>query len=314
MGRQRKPGIGRTIHGVLLLDKPSGITSNEALQYIKRLYKARKAGHTGSLDKSATGLLPLCLGEATKFSSFLLNADKRYRAVVSLGVETTTGDAEGEHRVTASIPELSASRIEQALAQFRGEIDQIPPMYSALKHKGRRLYELAYQGVEVEREARRVVIHSLELIDFNAAELTIDVFCTKGTYIRTLAEDIGRALGCGAHVGSLRRTGSGPFREEEMITVRELESLARSGFEELDACLKPIDSVLRDTPAVELTEAVAYYLKQGQAVLIPNAPTEGILRLYHDTGEFLGVGEVLGDGRIAPRRLLTMQQAPRGDN
>lgn len=305
MGRRRRSRGGRDIHGLLLLDKPSGMTSNEALQYVKRLFRARKAGHTGSLDKSATGLLPLCFGEATKFSSFLLDADKRYTTVIRLGMETTTGDAEGELRTELPVPELTAARIEQALAQFRGDIEQVPPMYSALKHKGRRLYELAYKGIEVEREPRPVTIYRLDLIEFNEVELTIDVLCSKGTYIRTLAEDIGRALGCGGYVSSLKRTGSGPFTETEMITMEALERRAQSGFEALDVCLKPVDAVLREMPEVALTETVAYYLKQGQAVLIPNAPTEGLLRMYTGNGDFLGVGEVLDDGRVAPRRLVT---------
>ncbi|MEX2525138.1 MAG: tRNA pseudouridine(55) synthase TruB [Gammaproteobacteria bacterium] len=305
MGRKRKARGGRDVHGVLLLDKPSGMTSNEVLQHVKRLFRARKAGHTGSLDKSATGLLPLCLGEATKFSSFLLDADKRYRAVFRLGVETTTGDAEGEVVRELAVPELTIARVEQVLSRFRGDIEQIPPMYSALKHKGKRLYELAYQGIEVAREPRPVTIYSFDLIEFDGLDLTIDVLCSKGTYIRTLAEDVGRELGCGAHVSTLRRTGSGPFREEEMVTLDELESRAETGFEALDACLKPVDAVLREMPGVELVDSVAYYLKQGQPILIPNAPTEGMLRMYTDNGEFLGVGEILDDGRVAPRRLLT---------
>lgn len=305
MGRQRKSRGGRDVHGLLLLDKPPGMTSNESLQAVKRLYRARKAGHTGSLDKSATGLLPLCFGEATKFSSFLLDADKRYLAVIRLGAETTTGDAEGEIRSEFPVPALSEADMERVLARFRGEIEQVPPMYSALKQGGKRLYELAYQGIEVERDARSIMIHSLELIEFDGHQLTVDVRCSKGTYIRTLAEDIGRALGCGAHVAGLRRTGSGPFREDEMTGMEELESLAQTGFGALDARLEPVDRILRDMPGVELEESLAYYLKQGQAVLIPNAPTEGVLRLYTQDSVFLGVGEILDDGRVAPRRLVS---------
>jgi len=305
MSRRRKQH-GRDVHGILLLDKPAGLTSNETLQKVKRLFNARKAGHTGSLDRGATGLLPLCFGEATKFSSFLLEADKHYLAHCRLGRETTTGDAEGEVIREVPVPELYRERVEAVLAGFRGNIQQVPPMYSALKHKGKRLYELAYQGIEVQREAREVSMYSLELVDFDGLELLLDVHCSKGTYIRTLAEDIGKALGCGAHISRLRRTGTGPFREEEMITMEGLDGLAAQGQAALDACLLPIDMVIREMPRVEMTESVAYYLKQGQPVIIPHAPTKGLLRIYTDAREFLGVGEVLDDGRIAPRRLVSV--------
>jgi len=306
MARRRKSRGGRDVHGLLLLDKPAGITSNEALQRVKRLFHARKAGHTGSLDKSATGLLPLCFGEATKFSSFLLDADKHYLANCRLGVQTSTGDAEGEVVKEQPVPELTAAQVEAALVPFRGDIKQVPPMHSALKHKGKRLYELAYQGIEVEREARPVTIYRLDLVDFDGRDFTIDVHCSKGTYIRTLGEDIGRELGCGGHVVSLRRIGSGPFREAEMVSLEDLETRAANGLEALDECLESMDMVLRDMPRVEMTHDVAYYLQQGQAVLVPNAPTEGLLRVYSDDSEFLGVGEVLDDGRIAPRRLVNL--------
>jgi len=308
MSKRRKPR-GRDVHGILLLDKPAGLTSNEALQKVKRLFNARKAGHTGSLDRGATGLLPLCFGEATKFSSFLLDADKHYVAACRLGLETTTGDAEGETVREAPVPALERDDIERVLDGFRGEIEQIPPMYSALKHKGRRLYELAYEGVEVEREPRPVTVYRLELLEFDGGEIVIDVLCSKGTYIRTLAEDIGRALGCGAHISRLRRTGSGPFREDEMVTMEELEKLAAAGSAALDRRLLSIDTVIREMPRVEMAETVAYYLRQGQPVIIPHAPTEGMLRIYTEDREFLGVGEVLDDGRIAPRRLVTRQTA-----
>ena len=301
---KRRKYRGRDVHGVLLLDKPAGLTSNEALQKVKRLFNARKAGHTGSLDRGATGLLPLCFGEATKFSSFLLEADKQYLALCRLGRETTTGDAEGEVVREAPVPELDREGIDAVLAHFRGAINQVPPMYSALKHKGKRLYELAYQGIEVEREPRQVVVHELTLLKFDGDELLLDVHCSKGTYIRTLAEDIGRALGCGAHIGSLRRTGTGPFREEEMISMEELDQLAARGPSALDECLLSVDTVIREMPEVEMAETAAYYLRQGQPVIIPHAPTEGLLRIYTDAREFLGVGEVLDDGRIAPRRLI----------
>ncbi|NKB36742.1 MAG: tRNA pseudouridine(55) synthase TruB [Gammaproteobacteria bacterium] len=297
---------GRNIHGVLLLDKPSGITSNDALQKVKRLYDARKAGHTGSLDKTATGLLPICFGEATKFSSHLLNADKQYRALCILGSETSTGDAAGEVINQYPVPDISEKQMEQVLTQFRGEIEQVPPMYSALKVNGQRLYKLAYQGLEVERKARSVYIKELNLINKEVGSFEIDVLCSKGTYIRTLAEDIGKKIGCGAHVGELRRIGSGPFSAAGMIDMQALEQLAEGGTESLDAKLLAVDTALLNLPELSLTESVAFYLCQGQAVTVPNAPSQGLLRLYDNGQRFLGLGEVLDDGRIRPRRLISL--------
>lgn len=295
---------GRQVHGILLLDKPAGITSNQALQHVKHLFHARKAGHTGSLDKLATGLLPLCLGEATKLSGYLLDADKHYQATLKLGIQTTTGDAAGDVVATASVPALDHAAIESVLAQFRGEISQVPPMHSALKYKGQRLYQLAYQGIEVEREPRIVTIYKLELLEFNGDEMEIKVSCSKGTYIRTLAEDIGKALGCGAHVKSLRRLGAGPYREEQMISMDAIEHLAEQGLAHLDRLLLPMDSILGDVPGVQLEESLVFYVRQGQAVTVPQAPTAGQVRLYDRQGRFMGIGEVLDDGRIAPRRLV----------
>jgi len=276
MGRRRQ-ARGRHVHGILLMDKPDGITSNELLQGVKKLYGAAKVGHTGSLDKTATGLLPLCFGEATKFSSYLLDADKQYIASCQLGIETSTGDAAGEIVDEQDVPALSKAQLEQVLMHFRGEIQQVPPMYSALKHKGQRLYELAYQGIEVERAPRPVRIHKLELLQQGQEEISIAVHCSKGTYIRTLAQDIGRQLGCGAHVSRLRRTASGPFTEAGMVTIEQLEALALQGTEALDKCLLSIDSLLPDMPLVQLVASVAYYLRQGQPVIVPRAPTEGML-------------------------------------
>ncbi|MGI9228292.1 MAG: tRNA pseudouridine(55) synthase TruB [Gammaproteobacteria bacterium] len=304
MGRKRKHR-GRPVDGIVLLDKPSGITSNEALQQVKRLFQAQKAGHTGSLDKGATGLLPLCLGEATKFSAFLLEADKHYEAVCQLGAETTTGDAAGEIVASQPIPALTEQQIQAVLAGFLGLTQQVPPMYSAVKQNGQPLYKLAYQGKEVERQAREIRIDEIVLQGFTVDTLSIAVKCSKGTYIRTLAQDIGRELGCGAHVKSLRRLASGPFTAEQMISLPELQALAEAGLEQLDARLLPVDAVLAGLPEVRLLEAVAYYLCQGQAVLVPHAPTAGLVRLYDEDEQcFLGIGEVLEDGRIAPKRLL----------
>lgn len=303
MGKRRS-GRGRDIHGILLLNKPSGLTSNEALQVAKRLYQARKAGHTGSLDKLASGLLPLCFGEATKFSSYLLDADKRYKATCRLGIKTSTGDAAGDIISEQAVPELKEQDIKEVLASFLGESMQVPPMYSALKHKGQRLYQLAYQGIEVEREPRPIHIYHLSLNGFTGETFVIDVHCSKGTYIRTLVEDIGQKLGCDAHVSELHRTASGPFNEDEMVNLDVLAALAEKGSRELDDKLLDIDAMIRELPEVVLTDSVAYYLKQGQPVMVPRAPTEGTLRIYNENHSFLGVGEILDDGRVAPRRLV----------
>lgn len=304
----RRRSRGRKINGILPLDKPAGISSNRALQQVKHLYQARKAGHTGSLDELATGMLPLCFGEATKVSAYLLDADKYYRTTCKLGVKTTTGDAAGETVSERPVPALQREPILAVLEKFRGPIEQVPPMHSALKHQGKRLYELARQGIEIERPARPVTIHAIDLIDFGEDWVEIDVRCSKGTYIRTLAEDIGELLGCGAHVSALRRLGAGPFTADQMVTMAQLEStLAEGGLAALDALLLPLDSALAGSPALELEQSLAYYLCQGQAVMVPNAPTSGWLRLYDDRQQFLGIGEVLDDGRIAPRRLLQSQ-------
>ena len=300
MGRSNRGG--RDVHGVVLLDKPCGIGSNQVLQKIKRLFRARKAGHTGSLDRLASGLLPICLGEATKLSGFLLNADKRYRAGIRLGVRTETGDAEGAVVDRRPVPPLDPPVIEEALERFRGRIEQIPPMHSALKHRGQRLYKLAHQGITVEREPREVIIHRLECTHWDQDRIELDISCSKGTYVRTLSEDIGEALGTTAHVDALRRVGSGPFGEDEMVPLRALEEDFEAGT--LDRHLTPMEAVLADWPAVSLSRDTAWYLRRGQPVRVPRAPTAGWVRLHADGNGFMGVGEVLDDGRVAPRRLI----------
>ncbi|MBK1722672.1 tRNA pseudouridine(55) synthase TruB [Thiocystis violacea] len=305
MGRRRNPG--RNVTGILLLDKPLGLTSNDALQRVKRHYRAAKAGHTGSLDPLATGLLPCCLGDSTKFSAFLLDADKRYRVRVRLGVTTTTADAEGEVVETRPVEGVDEERLREVLTRFTGSIDQLPPMYSALKHQGQRLYKLARQGVEVERQPRRIDIHALELTAFELPEIELDVHCSKGTYVRTLAEDIGRALGCGGHVIALRRTGVGPYLESSgpFIALDEVAALAeQENFQALDALLLPLDTALGHCPALRLSEDSAFYLRQGQPVLVPQAPTEGLVRLYDPSARFIGVGFILEDGKVQPKRLI----------
>jgi len=302
---------GRKIDGILLLDKPPGLTSNAALQQTKRLFQAAKAGHTGSLDPLATGVLPLCFGEATKFSQFLLDANKRYLTKIRLGVATETGDADGTVVTEKPVPVLGGEELEACLDGFRGEIDQIPSMYSALKHNGEPLYKLARQGIEVERKSRKVTIFHLNLIEQGDDFLVLDISCTKGTYVRTIAEDIGKELGCGAHVEELRRLQSGPFKIEETVTFEELEALVESeGTDGLDKMLLPVSTAVSDWPAVALPEVAASYLRQGQPVLVAKAPTSGWVRIFsesdNDENEFLGIGEILDDGRVAPRKLVAL--------
>ncbi|KAA6187888.1 tRNA pseudouridine(55) synthase TruB [Thiohalocapsa marina] len=316
MARRRKQG--RNVNGILLLDKPSGISSNHALQRVKRLYKAAKAGHTGSLDPLATGLLPLCLGYTTKFSAFLLDADKRYRVTVRLGVRTSTADAEGEVVETAPTDGVTEAALRDILADFTGSIEQLPPMYSAVKHQGERLYKLAREGKEVERTPRTIQIHALDLLRFDLPDVELDVHCSKGTYVRTLAEDIGARLGCGGHVAALRRTGVGPYVEGQttFVTMEQVEAAAEAvaaaeaesgqapDFRAMDAMLLPLDSALDHCPALKLSADAAFYLGQGQPVLVPQSPTEGMVRLYDPSGHFVGVGVILDDGRVQPKRLL----------
>ena len=305
MARQRR---GRPIDGILVLDKPGGMSSNRALQVAKRLYGAAKAGHTGSLDPLATGVLPLCFGEATKFSQFLLDADKAYQSTFVLGTATDSGDAEGEVLHSQDSGHISQQQVAVALEAFRGEIEQVPSMFSAIKHQGQPLYKLARQGVEVERKARRVVIKQLDLLAFRAgarAEVDIYLECSKGTYVRSIAEDLGRALGCGAHVASLRRTRAGPFSLADSVSLGTLEALKANGQEaQMDALLLPADAAVRALPLVSLSESGGFYIRQGQPVQVPNAPRDGMVRVALESGEFLGVGEILDDGRIAPRRLI----------
>ena len=303
MGRRRNRG--RDVDGILLLDKPLGISSNDALQKVKYLYKAAKAGHTGSLDPLATGLLPLCFGEGTKISAFLLDADKRYTVRVRLGETTATADAEGEvveRRPTNGITEKQLSEVVES---FLGEIQQLPPMYSAVKHEGERLYKLARRGIEVERKLRTVTLYDLQLTAFDLPEFELDVHCSKGTYIRTLAEDIGEALDCGAHVVGLHRTAVGPFDGEKMVTMDDLQASLEKDRYSLDAFLKPIDSGLADLPEVRLSDDAAYYLRLGQAVVVPKAPTAGRVRIYAPDESFIGVGFIQDDGKVAPKRLMS---------
>lgn len=297
----------RNVNGILLFDKPVGYTSNQALQKVKGMYGARKAGHTGSLDPLASGLLIICFGEATKFSSFLLESDKTYLTVCNLGIDTTTGDSEGEVVRRRPVVKMSESQLHHVLDRFRGEIAQIPPMHSALKLRGQRLYRLARKGIEVERKPRRAYISRLRLVAMDNDSLTLDIACSKGTYVRTLVEDIGQALGSGAHVSALRRTGAGPFQDPAMINLDTLAAMKDQGYEAMDTLLQTVDTALSGFPALTLNADMVYYVRSGQAVLVPSAPAKGYVRLYDERGSFIGAGVILDDGRVAPRRLIFPQ-------
>ncbi|PZN82773.1 MAG: tRNA pseudouridine(55) synthase TruB [Candidatus Methylumidiphilus alinenensis] len=292
---------GRDIDGMLLLDKSPGMSSNGAVQRVKRLFQANKIGHTGSLDPIATGLLPLCLGEATKLSGFLLNTDKRYYVRVRLGRTTTTADIEGATVDEKPVPVFDESVLDAVLQRFRGETDQIPPMYSALKQGGQRLYDLARKGVEVPREPRRVSIYELCLLEFGADYLDLEVHCSKGTYIRSLAVDIGESLGCGGHVEQLRRLSVGKFDLGQAVPLSRLEALSD---EERMSLLLPLSAIADELPLFNLPDELAFFLRRGQAVFVPKLAVGGLLRLFTSEGAFLGIGEVTDDGMIAPRRLV----------
>ena len=286
------------LDGVLLFDKPLGLSSNTALQKVRRLFQAEKAGHTGTLDPLATGLLPVCFGEATKFSIALLDADKTYRARIRLGQTTTTGDAEGDLLARSPV-EVDEARLEQALKNFIGKISQLPPMHSAIKHQGKPLYEYIRKGETIERQARSVTIHELLLERFAGEELEITVRCSKGTYIRTLAEDIGLALGCGAHLLALRRLAIGRFRLEDAYSWERLEAMDRAAHE---ACLLPVDCMLQDLPLLELDAEQVTRISQGQRLVLDRDLADGKIRLY-DAGIFIGMGRLQGR-LLAPERLL----------
>lgn len=292
--------IKRNVNGVLLLDKPFGFSSNQALQKVKWLFQAAKAGHTGTLDPLATGLLPICLGEATKFAQYVTDADKTYVATIKLGATTTTGDAEGEVLSTQPV-NVTQDQFTIAAQQFTGEISQMPPMYSALKHEGKALYEYAREGVDITRQARLITIKSIVVNEFMADVAQITVTCSKGTYIRTLAEDIGKALGCGAHLIGLRRTATAGYQLSQAMTIEQLEAMP---MEARDAQLLPVDSAIAGLPEVALSADAAYFLMQGQAVWQAGKVPEGELRIYDENEQFLGLGFLQSDGKIAPKRLI----------
>ena len=302
-GRSR----GRKINGIFLLNKPIGLSSNHALQRVKRLFNAAKAGHTGSLDPLASGMLPICLGEATKFSQYLLDSDKRYQVQGLLGIKTETADAEGAAIATAEVNATEAE-VLSVMENYRGNIEQIPSMYSAIKIDGQPLYKLARQGITVERKSRPVTIHELELISFDSPYVEMDVYCSKGTYIRNLVEDIGDDLGCGAHVTRLHRSQVGPYLADAMMSLEQAEALVEeSGLEALDEMLLPVYSSVAHWPEVILNSSLAFYIQQGQPIQASDAPLEGDVRLVTDDGQFLGIGEINEDGMVAPKRLISQQ-------
>lgn len=299
-----KRKYGRNVHGILLLDKRLEISSNKALQEVKRLFNANKAGHTGSLDPMATGLLPLCFGEATKVSTMMLDDDKRYQVVVGLGIITDTGDAEGSIIAQNPVPNLTTEQIKHCLQRFIGQIKQVPPMYCALRYNGKRLYEFAREGEVVERKARKITIFKLDLLAFTTETLTLDVMCSKGTYIRSLAEDIGHQLGCGGSVLALRRTQAGQFKIEQAYTLAQLQAMDLAG---LTDCLLDVDKPLEAMPMKALSLLQASLIKQGQRIQTePTNTTQGLVRLYSEQ-IFLGLGELRSDGKLAPKKIFNLK-------
>jgi tRNA pseudouridine55 synthase len=294
------------VDGLLLLNKPAGLTSNQALQHVKRLLNAKKAGHTGSLDPAATGMLPLCFGEATKVCAFLLDADKTYRVTARLGIATDTGDADGTETAHADVPELSSEQWAEILQGFMGESMQIPPMYSALKKDGKRLYELARKGQTVEREPRPIRIDEISLLEIMGNRLVFRVHCSKGTYIRTLVEDIAGQAGTVAHTARLHRESVGGFRAEEMLDMTGLEADASLGLAVLRERLLAPDKALQSMPAVRLDQSAAGRFSMGQEVAAELEGVDGLVRVYGGDTEFLGVGELSAAGRLAPRRVFRM--------
>jgi len=309
MSRPRRRG--RDVHGVFLLDKHQGASSNDVLQKVKRLFNANKAGHTGALDPLATGMLPICLGEATKFSQYLLDSDKRYRVIARLGERTDTSDADGNIVETRPIT-FDQAALDAALDYFRGDTMQVPTMFSALKYQGRKLYEYAREGITVPREARPIKVFELQFIRWEGDELELEIHVSKGTYIRTIIDDLGERLGCGAHVIMLRRLQVARYPIERMVTLEQLQEVAATvnmaetpDYSALDALLLPMDSPAEEFPMVNLLPTVAAYFKQGMPVQVADAPEQGLVRVTEgDEHKFIGMAEIADDGRVAPRRLV----------
>ncbi|UTZ35537.1 tRNA pseudouridine(55) synthase TruB [Vibrio campbellii] len=311
MARRRK---GRPINGVILLDKPTGISSNDALQKVKRIYFAEKAGHTGALDPLATGMLPICLGEATKFSQFLLDSDKRYRVIAKLGERTDTSDSDGEVVETRPV-DVNLEKLEACIDTFRGESDQVPSMFSALKYQGKPLYEYARKGIEVPRESRKITVYEIVLHRFEGDEVEMEVHCSKGTYIRTIVDDLGEMLGCGAHVTMLRRTGVAKYPYEKMVTLEQLNELLEQAHRDevapkelLDPLLLPMDTAVEDLPEVNLNAELTNLVQHGMPVQVLGAPEGTPIRMTSGENKlFIGVAEVNDDGKVAPKRLVVFR-------
>ena len=306
MGRRNKKG--RDITGIIIIDKPTGRSSNHVLQQVKRLFNANKAGHTGSLDPLATGVLPVCLGEATKVSSYLLDSDKRYHVTCQLGAVTDSGDSDGVVMSTSDIPEFTEQDLLALLPAFIGELDQVPPMFSALKHQGQPLYKLARQGIEIERKSRRISIYDIKLLAITADSFTIDVQCSKGTYIRTLVEDISHVLGSGGHVIMLRRVAAAGYLEQQAVTIEQLISSAENGLPSLDEFLLPAEEALDDWPSVFLADYMVTAIRQGQAVQVEQTFERANVRLFDPQKKFIGLAEMNETGNVQPKRVFVVAE------
>ncbi|MFW5451673.1 MAG: tRNA pseudouridine(55) synthase TruB [Methylophagaceae bacterium] len=306
MGRRNKKG--RDITGIVIVDKPTGRSSNHVLQQVKRLFDAKKAGHTGALDPLATGVLPICLGEATKVSSYLLNADKRYRVTCQLGAITDSGDSDGNILSTSPVPIFTEQDLTKLLPDFMGEQDQVPPMFSALKYQGQPLYKLARQGIEVERKSRQITIYDIQLLSVTADSFTLDVRCSKGTYIRTLVEDISHALGSGGHVIMLRRVEAAGYQLGQAVTIEDLEHIAEQGVQQLDNELLPAEDALPDWPSVIATDDMVTALRFGQTIKVEQVFESENVRLFDDKKQFIGLGEMSLQGIVAPKRVFVLPE------
>ncbi len=300
----RRSRKGRDVTGIVVIDKPSGASSNQVLQQVKRLFNAKKAGHTGALDPLATGVLPICLGEATKVSAYLLESDKRYEVTCQLGIETDTGDSEGQIISQSSVPELDTATLTTTLDRFTGPQRQVPPMYSALKFQGQPLYKLARQGIDVDRKARNITIYDIQLLDLNKETFRLSVSCSKGTYIRTLIEDIGRALGCGGHVTALRRTQAAMYKIEQAHTLEVLQHAATTGQARLDACLISVEEALPDWPAIYVTEMQETALRHGQVISTQAQYKQEQVRLFSPNNTLIGLGRMTPQQKIYPKRIF----------
>jgi tRNA pseudouridine55 synthase len=306
VGRRNKKG--RDITGIIVVDKPTGRSSNHVLQQVKRLFDAKKAGHTGNLDPLATGVLPICLGEATKVSSYLLDSDKQYQVTCQLGIVTDSGDSDGKVLATNPVPVFIEQDLLDLISKFTGEQDQVPPMFSALKHQGQPLYKLARQGIEVERKSRRITIYDIQLFSMTIDSFTLDVRCSKGTYIRTLVEDISHALGCGGHVTMLHRVAAAGYQIEQAVTVEQLELLAEQGLQSLDATLLPTEDALPDWPTISVADDLVTALRFGQTIKVDQSFESAQVRLFDLNKQFLGLGEMSEQGIVAPKRVFVLSE------